>query len=189
MELSIIQTDKNTHSMIFTYFTMTMCGAMLLTYIHVNYLFNRDNKTIDKVATTVKVTETIPVKRLRPKVAPVQVLKKIEIEDKIQTDDPYTSKNYMSTILNNNDDIIIIIRLLNNNTMNCSAKYINERIRITECSYIPSLVGCPFHTPTKFQFRLIALLKNTQYTPIKQDIWTQMFVNRNEKLVSIASLK
>jgi hypothetical protein len=211
MELAIIQDKTNVPSM--TDITMAICGAMLLTYIHAQSIFkpdDADNKpliddddvittttttTTTTVTETVVTTETVPVKRYRPKVAPQKVETDLPETDTVasETEDPDTPekhKNYLSNILKDNEDITIIIHLLDNKTMNCSAKYTNERIKITKCDFIPSLVGAPFHTPRKLQYRVISLLQKTKYKPAPaQNIWAQMFVKRNDQMVSLSSLK
>jgi hypothetical protein len=206
MELAIIN-KSDLYSMPKNELIIAICGAVLLTLAHIWPLFKTndniedtisidesDSETIINTTTTVNVTETVtttvssksaPIKKLRPKVAPAQ---KVEVIKAVDPEVP--NKNYLSSILKDNEDITIFIHLLNNTTMSCSAKYINQRIKITECDYIPSLVGCPFHTPTSLKFRLLTLLNNTKYKPaLKQDMWGQMFVERNGKLVSIASLR
>ena len=207
MELAIIDNKSDLYFMPKNELIIAICGAVLLTLAHIWPLFKTndniedtrsidesDSETIINTTTTVKVTETVtttvtsknaPIKKLRPKVAPAE---KVEV---VEEDNPgVPNKNYLSSILKDNEDITILIHLLNKTTMSCTAKYTNERIKITECEYIPSLVGCPFHTPTTLKFRIISLLNNTNYKPaVKQDMWAQMFVERNDKLVSIASLR
>ena len=115
------------------------------------------------------------------------------VEIKSEAEDPEVPDKpikYLSTILKDNEDITIIIHLLNNKIMYCSANYNNGRIRITKCNSIPSLIGLYFYSPNKLRNGLIKLLDNTSYKPIpKQNMWAQMFVERNNKKVSIASLK
>lgn len=207
MELATIQENTYIHSV--TDITLAICGVMLLTYFHLPFIFKSDvdednnslandsdviTTTTTTIATTTKetvvTTETVPIKRYRPKVAPQKIVTNTTISE---TEDPKTPKkhtNYLSNILKDNEDITIIIYLLDNKTVNCSANYTNERIKITKCECIPSLVGLQFHTPRKLQFRMISLLQKTKYTPITtQDIWAQMFVQRNGKIVSLLSLK
>jgi len=196
MELSIIQDKKDFPSITATDITVAICGVVLLTCIHLSLL--KSDESIDDTTSDVdsNVITTTTTKRRHPKVAPEKVEEVVEVEPEPESEleedpeVPNKSKNYLSTILKDNENITIIIHLLDKKTMKCSAKYTNERIKITQCDYIPSLIGCPFHTPKKLQYRVLTLLQKTKYKPIlKQDIWAQMSVERDDKMVSLASLK
>lgn len=214
MELSIIQDKKDFPSMTATDITVAICGAVLLTFMHMS-LFKSDESIDDTTpdtdsnvittttTTTTTVTEAVitTTKRHRPKVAHQMVEEVVEpeiepdvdVDVDVEVEDPEVpnkSKNYLSTLLKDNEDIAIIIHLLDKKTMKCNAKYTNERIKITQCDYIPSLIGCPFHTPIKLQYRILALLQKTKYKPNpKQNIWAQIYVERDNKMVSLSSLK
>jgi hypothetical protein len=217
MELSIIPEKEYISSINITDITLAMCGIMFLTFMRMQSVFATNNaKNIidanDSTTTTTTTTtstitekvvtsvsnETVPIKRRRPKVVNDIVESHTainsDVETKSETDDPVMPErynNYLSTILKDNEDIYIIILLLNGKTMECNAKYANERIKITHCDFLPSLVGCPFHTPKKLLYRLCAVLEKTKHCTAnpKQNIWEQMFVERNDKMVSIASLR